>query len=140
MKKHRDPILSISPEYQQFIEELKARVISARVSAARAITHEVILLYWDIGQGIVEKQQSHSWGDSVVETVAADLQEAFPGMRGFSPDSVWRMRQFYSEYAAPSFLEQLVPEMKMRGSLFLEQPVPEMAGKPVALRHDQFLD
>jgi len=105
------PILSISPDYLQFIEELKARVISARVSAARAITHEVILLYWDIGQGIVEKQQSNSWGDSVVEAVAADLQEAFPGMRGFSPDSVWRMRQFYSEYAAPSFLEQLVPEM-----------------------------
>jgi hypothetical protein len=52
------PILSISPDYLQFIEELRARVISARVSAARAITHEAILLYWDIGQGIVEKQQS----------------------------------------------------------------------------------
>ena len=116
------------------------RVISARITAARAITHEVILLYWDIGQSIVEKQQFHSWGDSVVEMVALDLRAAFPGMRGFSPDSVWRMRQLYSEYAAPSFLEQLVPEKKKRGSLFLEQPVPEMAGKLVALRHDQFLE
>ena len=40
------PILSISPDYLQFIEELRARVISARVSAARAITHEAIQLYW----------------------------------------------------------------------------------------------
>lgn len=125
MKKLRDATLIINPDYQQFIEELKARVVSARITVARAITHEEILLYWDIGQSIVEKQQFHSWGDSIVEMVAADLQEAFPGMRGFSPDSVWRMRQFYSEYAAPSFLEQ---------------PVPETAGKPVALRHNQFLE
>jgi predicted nuclease of restriction endonuclease-like (RecB) superfamily len=140
MKKLRDATLIISPDYLQFIEELKARVISARITAARAITHEEILLYWDIGRGIVEKQQSHSWGDSVVEMVAADLQEAFPGMRGFSPDSVWRMRQFYSEYAAPSFLEQLVPEMKKRGTLFLQQAVAEMPGKPVVPSHAQFLE
>ena len=71
MKKLRDTTLIISPHYLQFIEDLKARVISARVTAARAITHEAILLFRDIGRGIVEKQQSHSWGDSVVEMVAA---------------------------------------------------------------------
>lgn len=57
MKKIRDATLIISPDYLQFIEELKARVVSARVTAARAITHEAILLYWDIGCGIVEKQK-----------------------------------------------------------------------------------
>jgi hypothetical protein len=49
MKKLRDATLISSPDYLQFIEELKVRVISARITAARAITHEVILLYWDIG-------------------------------------------------------------------------------------------
>jgi hypothetical protein len=42
-----------SPEYRQFIAELKARVLSARISAARAVNRDVILLYWDIGRGIV---------------------------------------------------------------------------------------
>lgn len=139
MKKATDPTLTISADYRQFIEELKARVVSARISAARAVIHDAILLYWDIGRGIVEKQKLHGWGDSVVEMVAADLRRAFPDMRGFSPDSVWRMRQFFSEYADPSFLEQLVPEMKKRGSLFLRQAVAEMPGKPVVLSHDQFL-
>jgi hypothetical protein len=50
MKKLRDASLIISPDYLQFIEELKARVVSARITAARAITHEAILLYWDIGR------------------------------------------------------------------------------------------
>ena len=127
MKKHRDPILSISTDYLQFIEELKARVMSARVSAARAITHEVIFLYWDIGQGIVEKQQSLSWGDSVVETVAADLQEAFPGMRGFSPRNVWDMRRFYSAYSAPEILSQTVRAKGQHWpNQILRQPVAEL--------------
>jgi hypothetical protein len=128
MKKARDTTLAISADYRAFIEELKARVVSARISAARAITHEAILLYWDIGRSIVEKQQSHSWGDSVVEQIAGDLRRAFPDMRGFSSDSVWRMRQFYSEYAAPLFLEQVVPEMSRLRSGILEQVVPETSG------------
>jgi hypothetical protein len=37
MKKLRDATLIISPDYLQFIEELKTRVVSARVTAARAI-------------------------------------------------------------------------------------------------------
>jgi predicted nuclease of restriction endonuclease-like (RecB) superfamily len=120
------PELSIaSPEYRLFIEQLKARVVAARISAARAVCSDMILLYWDIGQGIVEKQQTLGWGDSVVEMVAADLRRAFPGMRGFSPDSVWRMRQLYSEYSSTAFLEQAVPEIQKHGGDFLERAVPE---------------
>ena len=94
MRKSADTTLAISADYREFIEELKARVISARISAARAITHEAILLYWDIGRDIVEKQQFHGWGDSVVEQIARDLRRAFPDVRGFSSDSVWRMSSF----------------------------------------------
>lgn len=51
------------PTIGVFIEELKSRVLSARISAARAITHEAILLYWDIGRVIVEKQQTLGWAN-----------------------------------------------------------------------------
>src|SRR5256885_17064406 len=101
MKKAADQTLAINADYRQFVEDLKARVSAARISAARAVNNDAILLYWDIGRGIVEKQQTHGWGDSVVEMVSADLRNAFPGMRGFSADNVWRMRQFYTEYADP---------------------------------------
>jgi len=138
MKKPTDITVTMSADYRQFIEELKARVTAARISAARAVNNDAILLYWDIGRGIVEKQQSLGWGDAVVEIVAADLRRAFPGMRGFSPDSVWRMRQFYSEYADSEFLEQAVPEFrKLNG--FLEQSVPETASTGAALCKIEFL-
>lgn len=123
-----DPAVAATPDYRRFIEDLKARVATARVSAARHVNRDLILLYWDIGQAIVEKQKTLNWGDAVVEMVAKDLRRAFPEMRGFSPDSIWRMRQFYSEYAAPSFLEQAVPETAGRRGKRLEQAVPETAG------------
>jgi predicted nuclease of restriction endonuclease-like (RecB) superfamily len=84
MKKSQEVSIA-SPEYRRFIELLKTRVLSARLSAARAVNCDLILLYWDIGREIVEKQQTLGWGESVVEMVSADLQRAFPQMTGFSP-------------------------------------------------------
>ena len=55
MKNANDSTVPASPEYRQFIEDLKTRVVSARISAARAVCADMILLYWDIGRGIVEK-------------------------------------------------------------------------------------
>lgn len=109
------PILPTSPEYRRFIQELKQRIVSTRISAARAVNRDIIFLYWDIGQGIVEKQQVLGWGDSVVEMVAADLQRVFPGVTGFSPQNMWRMLQFYKTHTQEEFLSQVVRELKKHG-------------------------
>lgn len=115
MKTSTDRTLTVSADYRRFIEELKARVISARISAARAITHDAILLYWDIGEAIVAKQKALGWGDSVVEVLAADLRRAFPETKGFSPQNIWRMQQFYLLNTQPEFLSQVVRELEKEG-------------------------
>jgi hypothetical protein len=56
MKKSQEVSIA-SPEYRQFIEDLKAHVLSTRLSAERAVNRDLILLYRDIGRDIVEKQQ-----------------------------------------------------------------------------------
>jgi hypothetical protein len=44
--------------------------------------------------------------------LAADLQAEFPGMAGFSPLNVWRMRAFYEAYAGDGqILSQAVTEL-----------------------------
>jgi len=45
------------PDYPAFLAALKDRILHARTSAVRAINRDLVLLYWDIGRGIVEKQQ-----------------------------------------------------------------------------------
>lgn len=116
-----------TPEYRQFIEELKGRVLSARVAAARAVNRDLILLYWDIGSAIVEKQQVQGWGDSVVEMIAADLRSAFPQITGFSPRNVWDMRRLYAVYTAPEMLAQAQLEMQRP---ILRQAVAEFDKDP----------
>ena len=117
----------LNPGYPAFLAALKNRILHARISAARSVNHEMVLLYWDIGRGIVEKQESLGWGDGIVETLAKDLQRAFPKMRGFAPRSLWNMRRFFLAYSSPKILPQLVAELSRGGSKLLPQVVAEMA-------------
>ncbi|MDX8408616.1 MAG: PDDEXK nuclease domain-containing protein [Mariprofundales bacterium] len=114
-------------DYGAWLSEVKSRISSARTAAAWSVNRELILLYWDIGRGIVQKQQMLGWGKSVVERLAHDLREELPGTSGFSADNLWRMRQFFSEYSLNAFLEQLVPDRsENNASIILEQTVPEL--------------
>ncbi len=128
MKRPINTTLAISADYREFIEELKARVISARISAARAITHEAILLYWDIGRGIVEKQQVLGWGESVIEQVSVDLQAAFPGSTGYSPRNLRSARQLYLTYCDPAIWLQPVAKLAKQsgGAEIWLQPVAKL--------------
>jgi len=123
-----EPTVIASPDYRNFIEDLKARIVAARTSASRAVNTDLILLYWDIGRGIVEKQQTLGWGDAVVEMVASDLKRAFPGMKGFSPRNVWYMRRFYEVYGVGDFLQQAVAELKKnpKGTAICPPPVAKV--------------
>ena len=135
----------VSPEYRRFIEQLKTRVLSTRISVARAVNRDVILLYWDIGRGIVEKQQALGWGDAVVPMVAADLRRAFPEMHGFSLANVWRMRQLHVVYSSEAILAQAARELESKaaqvtfeGNVNLAQAVRDLAAT-VPWGHHVFL-
>jgi predicted nuclease of restriction endonuclease-like (RecB) superfamily len=133
-----------TPDYAVFLAGVKARVLHARTSAARAVNRDLILLYWDIGRGIVEKQQTAGWGDAVVEQLAADLRAEFPDMRGFSNQNVWRMQQLYLDHTSAEFLSQAVRELKRLPKAgkpdFLQQAVAEIGTpEPLAQPSPEFL-
>jgi len=133
----------IPQDYAAFLVELKQRVMAARIHAARAVNYDLVLLYWDIGQGIVEKQKREAWGDAVVERLAKDLQRAFPEMTGFSARNLRDMKRLYLAYSDAEFWRQAVAILKKRGdpaiwrqavaklgtkdpSAILRQPVAEL--------------
>jgi len=133
-----------TPDYPAFLAELKNRISAARLNAARAVNHELVLLYWDIGAAIVVKQQTAGWGDAVVERLAADLRAGFPGMRGFSVGNIWRMRQFYQLHTQPEFLAQAARELKATPGAttknkILAQPVRDLEVTPGATATKEIL-
>jgi predicted nuclease of restriction endonuclease-like (RecB) superfamily len=97
--------------YQELLIEVKERIRSAQYAALKAVNHELIGLYWDIGRLIVERQQTAGWGKSIVEQLAQDIQSEFPGIGGFSTANLWRMRAFYLAYAENPNLAPLVREI-----------------------------
>ena len=90
--------LGLPNDYADLLEGLKARISQAQTQAMLSVNRELIQLYWDIGRLIVERQEEAGWGKGIVDQLAADIQRAFPGLQGFSPRNVWRMRAFYLAY------------------------------------------
>lgn len=112
--------MSMSPassnDYAEFMIQLKTKVRSAQLKAAASVNSEMILLYWEIGKDIVEKQAKDGWGANVIEKCSRDLQNEFPGISGFSSRNMWRMRAFYNAYKdIPKVLPQAVAELDERG-------------------------
>ncbi len=85
-------------DYILLIESLKKKIQIARTRAAIAANQELIKVYWEIGQSIVEQQQSKQWGSKFLEQLSADLQSSFPGMGGFSCANLNRTKLFYESY------------------------------------------
>ncbi|MDR1533626.1 MAG: PDDEXK nuclease domain-containing protein [Planctomycetota bacterium] len=109
--------------YGELLEDLKARIRAARVKAALSVNRELIALYWHIGKSIVERQRTAGWGKAVVERLAADLQDSFPGLEGFSARNIWHTRSFYLAYEPTGRkLKQPVSEL---GREKLAQPARE---------------
>jgi predicted nuclease of restriction endonuclease-like (RecB) superfamily len=84
--------------YPALLAQVKQRVRIAQVKAALSANRELVLLYWDIGRAIVERQRLEKWGAGVIDRLAADLQKEFPGIAGFSRQNIYRMRSFYLAY------------------------------------------
>ncbi len=73
---------------------MKFEVQAARVQAARVVNTELVVLFWRIGTLIRHRRAEQGLGSKVVDRLAADLREAFPGMRGFSPRNLVYMQTF----------------------------------------------
>ena len=93
-----DALSAIPEGYADFLADIKGRIQSAQVRAALAVSRELLELYWSIGREIAVRQTLHGWGNSVLLTLAKDLQAEFPGVSGFSRTNIYRMRAFYLAY------------------------------------------
>lgn len=100
-----------SNEYEHFLAELKQRIRTAQVKAALAVNQELILLYWQIGQEILQRQENEGWGSKVITRLAKDLKKEFPEMKGLSRTNLLYMRAFAETYPEQTVVQQLVGQI-----------------------------
>ena len=106
-------------KFTQFVTEIKTKIREAQLEALQAVNKRLIDLNWNLGKMIVERQEAHDWGKSVVEKLATELQKEFPHQQGFSSRNLWNMRDFYLELSKNEFLQPLVAEIGWSKNLII---------------------
>jgi predicted nuclease of restriction endonuclease-like (RecB) superfamily len=101
----------IDKNYLEFLGQLKTRISKSRYQVARTVNQELILLYWDIGNSILDKQKVEGWGQSIIPQLSIDLKKAFPDMKGFSPRNLGYMKEFAQIWSAEAILQQPVAKL-----------------------------
>lgn len=105
--------------YDNFARDIKQLIHDKQYRALQMLNTETVALYWSIGREIYRQQQEKGWGKSVVEMLARDLQQEFPGARGYSAANLWRMRNFYLTYHESENLAPLVREISWSNNILI---------------------
>ncbi len=79
-------------EYISWLNQLKSRIKHTQIKATLSANKEIILLYWEIGKELFEKQENKGWGNSVVDNLEKDLAKEFPNVKGFSRRNLFYMK------------------------------------------------
>lgn len=99
-------------EYKDWLIDLKAKIRSAQLKASVAVNEQMILLYWDIGKSILDKQAEQLWGSKIIEQMAKDLKKELPETNGFSRTNLFAMRKFYLFYKESELVQQAAGQLK----------------------------
>ncbi|MFZ4623411.1 MAG: PDDEXK nuclease domain-containing protein [Rhodoferax sp.] len=106
-------------DYGEFLSNIKAIVTRERVKAVMSANVAMVLMYWDIGQSILDRQSREGWGARVIDRLAHDLKHAFPAMTGFSPRNLKYMRQFCEAWPERAIVQRTVAQLPWRSNITL---------------------
>ena len=106
-------------DYSNLLTEIKQRINKAQYEALKVVNRELIVLYWDMGKLIFQYLQTGSWGDSLINKLAHDLQKTFPGARGYSARNLRYIVDFYSNYKENAKLQSLIAKISWTHNIIL---------------------
>jgi predicted nuclease of restriction endonuclease-like (RecB) superfamily len=131
-RKREDALFPAAParaglpdSYIAVLGEIKQRIQTERLRVVMAANSGMVLLYWDIGRLILERQEREGWGAKVIDRLSADLREAYPDMGGLSPRNLLFMRSFAAAYPERPIVKQLVSQLPWGHIIRLVQQIKD---------------
>lgn len=97
--------ISSDKEYRNFFIEIKQKVQQAQVKVLVTVNQHLLVLYWEIGKEILQRQKASNWGAKVIAQLSTDLKKTFPDMKGFSVRNLNYMRKFAENYPEFSIVQ-----------------------------------
>jgi len=106
--------MEMPESYASILGEIKERIRSERLRIVMAANSSMVLLNWDIGRMILERQKSEGWGAKVIDRLSADLRESFPEMQGLSPRNLKYMRAFAAAWSDRKIVQEVLAQINLK--------------------------
>lgn len=98
------------PASENFAEVISI-IENAKGRALKAVNAELINMYWEVGEYLSDLCAESSFGDKVIDEVAAYISNAAPAIKGFNRRGLYRMKQFYETYKDDEFVSALLTQI-----------------------------
>lgn len=84
--------------YNRAAEVIKTAILQGQYDALRNVNRIQIASYYWIGKYVSQNSRKGFWGTDALRRISELLYKMLPGMRGYSAESLKKMRQFYEEW------------------------------------------
>ena len=95
-------------DFSSTVKDIKLAILQARAKAAHLANAEALKLYFFVGGYISKKTRNAKWDSGAINALSERLQVELPGLRGFSPQHMRFMRQFFEAWISVSPIRHLV--------------------------------
>jgi predicted nuclease of restriction endonuclease-like (RecB) superfamily len=120
--------------YNELFNQIIETINSSRFSVYKAINNHLMSLNFEIGKLIVDSQSENNWGKSIVDTLSKDINKIIDGKKGYSPQNLWSMRQFYLEYKDKADLLDLALEIPWGHNMLIIHKIKDETEKVYYLK------
>ena len=133
---HRVPASFVAPThssrglpggYMKTLMALKERIAGERLRTVLAANAGMVLLYWDVGCIILDRQRAEGWGSKVIDRLSADLRLGFPDMKGLSPRNLKYMRAFAGAWPDRTIVQEALAQITWYHNIALLEQVRDPA-------------
>lgn len=102
---------NLETSYVALLSEIKRKIQEARNRAYLAINQKMIVLYWEIGQSIAEKQKIEGWGTKIIQRISDDLVADMQDASSFSVRNLKYMLKLHKTYSNFEFVQRVVAQI-----------------------------
>lgn len=107
---------AISSDIKQAIQTIKTAILQSQNRAVRMISGTQLSLYFGVGLYVFANSRQGTWGTGAIKVISDILRRELPGLRGFSEESIKKMRtfsEFWSQFInrSPAATEMSVEEL-----------------------------
>ena len=84
--------------YTEAAETIKTAILQGQYEALKGENRIQLAVYYSVGKYVSQNSRKGKWGTGALASISNHLRKILPGLRGFSAESLKKMRLFYEAW------------------------------------------